>query len=92
MERVKAFPARSATPLNFLEYSPYIVVHLDFILYEFLNNSLLNKWTRNSFLRSYLIIVGPRYLHNHFCYSRFAMVDACYIFLDFTIGSLITVH
>ena len=31
----------------------------------------------NSLPRSYVIIVGLRYLHNHGCYNRFAIVSAC---------------
>ena len=54
-----------------------VVAHLDFITYQFLLNCFVNAWPRNSFPRSYIIIVGLRYLHNHVCCTRFAIIAAC---------------
>ena len=54
-----------------------MVAHLDLIPYSFFYWIFLNTRPSNSFLWSYVIIVGLGYLHKHAYYTRLAMVAAC---------------
>ena len=62
-----------------------VVAHLALIPYYFLNRSFLNALPRNSFPRSYIIIVGRGYLHNHVFSTSFFIV-AAYLLLYYTIS------
>ena len=62
------------------------VAHLGFIFYSSWIKLLLNAWPSNSFPWLYIIIVGFGYLHNHYLYTRLAIL-AFFLWLNFNVSN-----